>query len=101
MARRHAPIPALTVEMVPVYRCGSRGRRRLATVSAYNDAARDAIREAYADEVADQGSDWGRGGPLPPSDAYDSQERYEAIVARLARWLRWRDGRIAAMRAAP
>jgi hypothetical protein len=98
MTRRHAPIPQLTVELVPVYRCGSTGRRRLTQAGAYHDAAREAVREAHAEALADLGADWGPGGPAPVTCAYDDSEQYERVVKRLARWLRWRDGVIAARR---
>jgi len=91
---RHAPIPPLTIELAPVYRCGATGRRYLSERGAYLKAAANAVAEAYAEDL--ESEDWGQ---MPASMAYDDQRQYERVTQRLARWLRWRDGRRAAIAA--
>jgi hypothetical protein len=93
--RRHAPIPLLTIELAPVYRCGATGRRYLSRRGAYLKAAACAVAEAYEEALAD---DEYPGHPMPASMAYDDEAKFKRVTTRLARWLRWRDGRLAAMK---
>lgn len=97
--RRHGEVPPLTIELAPVYRCGSTGRRYLSPIGAYLKAASNAVAEAYDDELADIAADWGGGGSAPVAMAYDDEQKFERVTRRLARWLRWRDGRRAALAA--
>lgn len=100
--RRHAPIPSLTVELVPVYRCGTRGRRYLRKWVAYRSAAQQAwlrrhcVCEGDTDTCAGEKSDRYMPDEYGRCDCHDAPERDET-VKRLARWLRWRDGRRAAI----
>jgi hypothetical protein len=108
MTRRHEPIPALTVEHVFIYRCGTRGRRYRRAWVAYRSAAQQAWLRRYCmcdpDVDADEA---GKNDRYFGTDEYgadscgchDAPER-TTVVNRLAKWLRWRDGRRAAMDAA-
>lgn len=95
MARRHAPIPSLQVELVPVYRCGSVGRRHRSVAGAYRAAAWQAFSAAYPCECEAARPEDGDPGFSCENHAHN--ERVATLVSRLARWLRWRDGRRAAM----
>lgn len=89
---RQRRIPSLTIEMAPVYRCGASGRRYLSPRGAYLKAAGTSVEVAYPCMYEDD-------GPPYNYDIYDKWERHRnKLVTRLARWLRWRDGREAASR---
>lgn len=104
MTRRHAPIPSLTVEHVFIYRCGTRGKRYRRAWVAYRSAAQQAWLRRYC--MCDDDTDAVKAGKSDryfyrdsehgPCGCHDAPERDE-VIQRLARWLRWRDGRLAAI----
>jgi hypothetical protein len=97
MRRKHNPAAALTVEVAPLYRCGTRGKRYKTKHGAY---MAEASRIFYAVHI---------GGTVPMTlnrygDAWEQHlyREHEAhdrrVIRRLARWLQWRDGRRVAIR---
>jgi hypothetical protein len=89
--RRHERIPPLTVELAPVYRWGTEGRRYLSSRYAYIRAAITAYWTAYGD--GDEEPPYYH----PPDDKPGGCDHFKRVTGRLARWLRWRDGRRAAI----
>jgi hypothetical protein len=85
--QKQDPIPPLTMELVTVYRCGKAGRRYRSRRWAYLAVAYAAFRWAHpctcegdVGFFCDQhGEEW---------EAYEDK-----VVQRLARFLRYRDGR--------
>ena len=74
-----------------MYRCGQDGQRWRKSATAYRKAASRAWWETYPCECeSETGYDCGQHS----DEAIKDRHR---ITARLARWLRWRDGRRAAM----
>lgn len=106
--RRHEPIPALTVELVPLFRCG-RGKQMKTARGAYMRAAWYAIHQAREAAGTNRngyqgdgcGCIWVGDGSIFHSCRWHDEECLPVVAARLARWLRWRDSRLAAMAAAP
>lgn len=101
--RRHEPIGRLTAEPILVYRCGTSGQRYHSIKAAYLAAARHSYKEAYPCECeihADYDQpDYYCGCHDRLEDAGGFGANAEAskkkLIPRLARWLRWRDGRMA------
>jgi hypothetical protein len=92
------------VEHVFIYRCGTKGKRYRRAWVAYRSAAQQAWLRKYclcdddidADEAGKSERYFYRDSEHAPCGCHDAPER-TTVVNRLARWLRWRDGRLAAM----
>lgn len=94
-------IPSMTVEHVQVFRCGMTGRRYRRRWVAYRSAAQKAwlrrycccegAEERYGGEANDKywNNEYRHRGDC---GAHDTPDR-DKVIIRLARWLRWRDGR--------
>ena len=87
-------IPPLTAEPIMVYRCGAQGQRYHSIKGAYLAAARRAFRAA---NPCDCETSFGFTQPPYYCGCSDREEEAEKkLIPRLARWLRWRDGLVAA-----
>jgi hypothetical protein len=92
-----------------LYRCGTKGKRYLTKHGAYMAEAARIFYAAYPDggkhvarlnAAADADVAWDPALPELEDEAtwYAAEQRDKRIVCRLARWLRWRDGRRLAIR---
>ena len=91
-------VPELIAIPTVVYRCGEDGVRSLTKAGAYSRAARAAVRANVDSYEPCNGGDLDlpifSDGPLTgPCCKFHDAEYMERVIPRLARWLRWRDGK--------
>ena len=84
--------PAVQARTATVYQAYGKGQRWLTKEAAYNGAAKQLMR-ARCDARGDCDSE-DRCFYCGSAD-HDGRDRWRRLRARLARWLRWRDERVA------